>query len=71
MGYPVGQDNVTGCDGPVLLSWLSWEEPLNPHKIIFEIAATLSLHLEKTESQTTGILFQFDFKSWTCIVGCE
>lgn len=65
------QDNVTSCNGPILLSWLPWEEPLNSHEIILEVAAVLSLHLHKTESQTTSILFQFDFKLRTCIVGCK
>lgn len=71
-GPPIySQDNVPGGNGPGLLSWLPWEEPLNPHEIILEVAAALSLHLHKTESQTTGILFQFDFKLRTCIAGCE
>lgn len=65
------QDNVTNCNGPVLLSRLPWEKPLNSHQIILEMAAALSLHLHEAESQATGILFQSDFKLRTCIVGCE
>lgn len=64
-----GQDNVTSCDGPVLLSRLPWEESLNSHKIILEMAAALSLHLHEAESQPTGIFFQGDFKLRTCVVG--
>lgn len=65
------QDDVTGCSGPVPLCWPPWEEPLDPQKIIPEVAAALSLHLHETEPQTTGILSQFDLKLRTCIVGCE
>lgn len=50
------QDNVTSCDGPILLCRLPREEPLNPHKIVLEMAAAFTLHLHETESQTTGVL---------------
>lgn len=64
------QDDVTSCNGPVLLSWLPREESLNSHKIILEMAAAPSLHLYEAESQTTGIFLQSDFKLRPCIVGC-
>lgn len=61
------QDNATRM--AALLSWLPWEEPLNPHKTIIEVAAVLS------PSTQNGIPHHqqspFDFKLHTCMVGCE
>lgn len=66
-----GQRDVAGGERPVLLGGLPREEPLHPQETVPGDTTAFTFHRLAAESQTTGILFQFDLERTTCVVGSQ